>query len=88
MTINATLINLYHVCKRECWRHANGVQMEHSSEVVADCKLLHETSYPQRNDKHSELSIEAAFEEIQLYGKSIFMIQKTELYTKPKEAIR
>lgn len=72
MTINATLINLYHVCKRECWLHANGINMEHTSDTVYDGKLLHETSYPQRNEKHSELSIEARYGEVALYGKIDF----------------
>lgn len=69
MTINATLINLYNVCHRECWLHANGINMEHTSDIVYDGKLLHENSYSERNDKHSELSIEAKHNEINLYGK-------------------
>lgn len=72
MTINATLINLYHVCPRECWLHANGINMEHTSDTVYDGKMLHETSYPQRNDKHSELSIEAKYKDIDLHGKIDF----------------
>jgi CRISPR-associated exonuclease Cas4 len=52
MTINATLINLYHVCHREMWLHANGIRMEHTSDTVYDGKLLHETSYPQRAEKY------------------------------------
>ena len=31
--------------------------MEHNSTVVADGKLLHETSYPQRAEKYSEIEI-------------------------------
>ena len=69
MTINATLINLYHVCKRECWLHANGVRMEHTSDTVYDGKLLHETSYPQRNDKYSEMNISSSYDNIDLFGK-------------------
>ena len=57
MNINATLINLYHVCKREMWLHANGVRMEQTSNTVADGKLLHETSYPQRAEKYSEIEV-------------------------------
>lgn len=72
MTINATLINLYHVCKRECWLHANGITMEHSSDIVADGKLLHETSYPQRNQKHSEFTLNATVQDIELFGKIDF----------------
>lgn len=72
MTINATLINLYHVCKRECWLHANGINMEHTSDTVYDGKMLHETSYPQRNEKHSELTVEATYNNINLFGKIDF----------------
>lgn len=79
MTINATLINLYNVCPRECWLHANGVRMEHTSETVADGKLLHETSYADRNAKHSELSIEAVYNTINLYGKIDFFDTKNKV---------
>lgn len=55
--VNATLINLYHVCKREMWLHANGIRMEHTSDTVAEGKLIHETSYPQRAEKYTEVEI-------------------------------
>lgn len=57
MQITATLINLYHVCKREMWLHANGIRMEHTSEIVADGKLIGETTYPQRPVKYTEIEI-------------------------------
>ena len=84
MTINATLINLYNVCPRECWLHANGVRMEHTSETIADGKLLHETSYGERNDKHSELSIEAKYGSINLYGKIDFYDAKRKVIHETK----
>lgn len=84
MTINATLINLYKVCPRECWLHANGVRMEHTSETVADGKLLHETSYADRNMKHSELSIEASFNQTSLYGKIDFYDAKRKIIHETK----
>jgi len=58
MQINATLINLYHVCHRELWLHANGVRMEHTSEVVAEGKLIGETAYPDRARKFTEIEID------------------------------
>ncbi|MEN2434620.1 CRISPR-associated protein Cas4 [Weeksellaceae bacterium A-14] len=79
MTINATLINLYTVCPRECWLHFNGVQMEHTSDTVADGKLLHETSYTDRNIKYSELSIESKYKDINLYGKIDFYDAKRKI---------
>ena len=58
--ITATLINLYIVCPRECWLHANGITMEHNSELVSDGRLLHETAYPQRAERYSEILIDGA----------------------------
>ena len=57
MHLTATHINYYHICHRKLWLFANGINMEHNSTVVADGKLLHETSYPQRSDKYSEIEI-------------------------------
>lgn len=84
MTINATLINLYHVCPRECWLHANGIRMEHTSDMVTDGKLLHETSYANRNEKHSELVIEATFQNIPLVGKIDFYDAKQKVVHETK----
>lgn len=58
MHINATLINLYHVCKRELWLHANGIRFEHTSDLVYEGKLIHENSYPQRSERYEELEID------------------------------
>lgn len=46
--------------------------MEHTSDTVYDGKILHEASYPQRNEKHSELSIEAKCDDVDLFGKIDF----------------
>lgn len=86
MTINATLINLYHVCKRECWLHANGVTMEHTSDTVYDGKLLHENSYPQRNEKHSEMNISAKYDTIDLFGKIDFYDAKQKIIHETKRS--
>jgi CRISPR-associated exonuclease Cas4 len=55
--MNATLINLYHVCPRECWLHANGIRMEHTSDVVYEGKLLGENTYQDRADKNTEIEL-------------------------------
>jgi CRISPR-associated exonuclease Cas4 len=57
MTITATLINLYHICHRELWFHANGVRMEHTSDTVYEGKMIGETTYPQRPEKYTEIEI-------------------------------
>lgn len=58
MRITATYINLYNVCKRELWLHANEIRFEHTSDIVYEGKLIHETSYPQRSERYEELEIE------------------------------
>ena len=55
--ITATHINLYHVCKRELWLHANEIRMEHSSDTVTEGKLIGESTYQYRNDKYKEVQI-------------------------------
>lgn len=55
--MNATLVNLYHVCKRECWLHANGIRMEQTSDTVYEGKLISETTYPDRAQKYTELDL-------------------------------
>ncbi|HEY9259806.1 CRISPR-associated protein Cas4 [Chitinophaga sp.] len=73
MQLTATYINYYHVCHRKLWLFANGVNMEHTSDVVYDGKLLHEISYPQRADKYTEIDLSATTDDgILLSGKIDF----------------
>lgn len=58
MQITATHINLYHVCKRELWLHANGIRMEHTSETVAEGKLIGETTYQDRARQYTEVEFD------------------------------
>lgn len=58
MQITGTHFNYYYVCKRKLWLFANGINMEHSSELVAEGKLIHETAYPQRSERYEELEID------------------------------
>jgi CRISPR-associated exonuclease Cas4 len=58
MNITGTHFNYYMVCHRKLWLFANGIQMEHTSELVYEGKLIHESSYPQRSEKYSEIEID------------------------------
>ena len=86
MRINASLLNMYIVCPRECWLHANGINMEHTSDTVYDGKLLHETSYPQRSEKYSEIEISAAFDGTELFGKIDFYDAKNKVIHETKRS--
>lgn len=82
--INATLINLYHVCKRETWLHANGIRMEHTSDTVYEGKMIHETSYPQRSEKYTELEIGGS--KIDFYDAKNKVIHETKKSNSVEEA--
>ena len=57
MNITGTHINYYFLCRCKLWLFANGINMEHESELVYEGRLIHETSYPQRSEKYEEISI-------------------------------
>ena len=57
MHITGTHINYYFICHRKLWLFANSIQMEHTSDVVYEGKLIHETSYLQRSSKYEEIAI-------------------------------
>lgn len=57
MNITPTHINYYHVCHRKLWLFSNGIQMEHTSALVDEANLIHETSYPQRSARFTELDL-------------------------------
>lgn len=79
MSVTGTLVNLYHVCRREMWLHANNVRMEHTSDTVTEGKLVHETSYPNRAARYEEVRIGGSV--IDFYdpgGKVIHEIKKSE----------
>ena len=87
MTINATLVNLYHVCKREMWLHANGIRMEHTSDTVAEGKLIGETTYPQRADKYHEIELSATIDNSQnLSGKVDFYDARNKVIHETKKS--
>ncbi len=56
--MTGTHFNYYHVCHRKLWLFANGINMEHTSDLVYEGKMLHESSYPQRSERYEELEIE------------------------------
>ena len=60
MKATGTLVSYYVFCKRRMWLHANDIRMEQNSELVEEGKLIHETSYPQRAERYTELEIDGS----------------------------
>ncbi|WP_372776549.1 CRISPR-associated protein Cas4 [Mangrovibacterium sp.] len=58
MNITGTHFNYYLICHRKLWLFANGINMESTSDLVYEGKLLHETSYPRRSEKYRELALD------------------------------
>lgn len=58
MQITGTYFNYYQICHRELWLFANGINMEHNSDLVYEGKLIHEESYPQRSERYEEIEID------------------------------
>lgn len=58
MQTTGTHFNYYHVCKRKLWLFAASINMEHTSDLVYEGKMLHETTYPQRPERYEELDID------------------------------
>ncbi len=56
MNINGTLINYYFHCQRQCYLHANRINLEDNSEDVRIGKILHEIN--EQKSKKSEISID------------------------------
>ena len=86
MNLTATHINYFMVCRRKLWLFANGISMEHTSDTVAEGKFIHETSYPQRAERYSELEIDGSV--IDFYDsnrKIIHEIKKSDKLEKAHE---
>lgn len=56
-TITGTQVSYYHTCLRKLWLFSNQIQMEQTSEVVADGKLIGDTTYGQRPDKWTQVEL-------------------------------
>lgn len=58
MLITGTHIAYLHLCHRKLWLFANGINMEHTSDVVAEGKLIGETAYSDRAVKFTEVEVD------------------------------
>lgn len=47
LKVQAIKVNYYYVCKRKLWLFDKGISMEKESDAVLEGKLLHQSAYPQ-----------------------------------------
>jgi len=84
--MNGTYFNYYYVCPRKLWLFANGINMEHTSDLVAEGKLIHEMSYPQRSERYEELEIDGI--KIDFYDAKNKVVHEIKKSNKVDEAHR
>jgi len=58
LQITGTHIIYLHICHRKLWLFANGINMEHTSDIVSEGKLIGETAYIDRAQKFTEIEID------------------------------
>lgn len=58
MQTTGTQINYLQICHRKLWLFSHNIQMEHTSNLVAEGKQIEENAYPQRASKWQEIEIE------------------------------
>lgn len=58
MRITGTYISYFHYCRRRLWLFAHNINMEHTSAIVAEGRLIDENSYPQRANKFTQIELE------------------------------
>ncbi|MCK9499925.1 MAG: CRISPR-associated protein Cas4, partial [Bacteroidales bacterium] len=73
MNLTGTHINYYRLCKRKLWLFCYDIQMEQTSDKVADGKVIEEESYAQRSEKYSQIELSYDYAEIRLSGKIDFI---------------
>jgi CRISPR-associated exonuclease Cas4 len=84
MNITGTHINYYFVCKRKLWLFANDIQMEHTSEIVEEGKLIHESTYQKRAEKYKEIEIDGI--KIDYYDTKNHIVHEVKKTSKIEEA--
>ena len=79
-----THISYLHICHRKLWLFANGLNMEHTSDLVAEGKLIDEHSYPQRANRWQQLAIEGI--KIDYYDAKLSIVREVKKSNKKESA--
>ena len=60
MTVSGTYIKYFMVCHRKTWLFHHKIEMEHTSEIVAEGTFIGEESYPQRAERYREILLDGS----------------------------
>lgn len=79
MTITGTYVKYYKVCYRKLWLFHHKIEMEHTSELVAEGSFIGEKSYPQRAERHREILLDGSrIDFYDPYEKVVHEIKKSD----------
>lgn len=79
MTITGTYIKYYKVCYRKLWLFHHKIEMEHTSELVAEGTFIGEKSYPQRAERYREILLDGSrIDFYDPYDKVVHEIKKSD----------
>lgn len=84
MITTATHIAYFHTCHRKLWLFANGIRMEQTSDLVAEGRLIGETSYPDRSTKFTEVEVDGV--KIDFYDARNRVVHEVKKSDKVEEA--
>lgn len=86
MNLTATHINYYRVCHRKLWLFANNIQMEQTSDLVADGKVIEEESYRRRSERYSQIELSSDFQGVSFSGKIDFFDTRYQIIHETKRS--
>lgn len=72
--LTGTHFNYYLICHRKLWLFSHGIRMEHTSDLVYEGNLIHETSYPQRTERYTEIEIDGI--KVDFYDKKAKVVHE------------
>lgn len=79
MTITGTYIKYYKVCYRKTWLFHHKIEMEHTSELVAEGSFIGEKAYPQRAERYREILLDGSrIDFYDPYDKVVHEIKKSD----------
>jgi CRISPR-associated exonuclease Cas4 len=82
--ITGTHIAYLHLCHRKLWLFAHGIGMEQESELVAEGRLIGESSYPQRAERWQEIAVEGI--KIDHYDAALCLVREVKKSNKREDA--
>lgn len=82
--VSATQISYLHTCHRKLWLFSHQIQMEQTSDIVADGKFIGDTSYEQRPTKYTQVELPGA--KIDFYDAKNGVVHETKRSDKMERA--